>query len=289
MSSTSILLVNAVAYSLAAGYMYMKRKVSLGLLIWIIYTVSAWASFFFIQHPMYKWSMHASEQTLPPCIYLFILLLVCIMPLTHIDKVGKIILPETAVLKIILVICIIFQLVFILADIKTVFYLLSSNIELGDIRTAAYGREADTFSTITKNPITNYMYLLFIGFKPLSVGLSVVLYFCSKKSRSLIIIFALITLIYSIQTVIITAGRGELVITLLNYSFSLFLVRDHLSSKSKKIIVLYTIPTIIIVSIFFWAVTISRFGDSASFYMFKYLGEPMNNFNGILFDHIIYL
>lgn len=109
MSSTSVLLVNAIAYSLVAIYMFVRRRVSLGLLIWVIYTISAWTSYFFIQHPMYKMSMHASEQTLFPCVYLFCFLLICIIPLTYIDKVGKIIITESDALKVLLIICILFH------------------------------------------------------------------------------------------------------------------------------------------------------------------------------------
>ena len=130
------------------------------------------------------------------------------------------------------------------------------------------------------------MFLLYMGMKPLATGLSVVLLFCYTRSRKLIRLFALTTLLYNIQTVIITAGRGELVITFFTYTFSLYLVRNYLSDKTRRRILLISIPFVVIFGVFFWAITVSRFGDSGVFYMYKYLGEPMNNFNGILFNNI---
>lgn len=64
------------------------------------------------------------------------------------------------------------------------------------------------------------------------------------------------------------------------------LMRDWLSADSKRKVVMISIPVILIGGTFFTAITLSRFGDKAAFFMYKYLGEPINNFDGILFNNI---
>lgn len=287
MSSNIVLLINALAYTGVSVYWFYKNRLSLGLLIWVIYNISAWASFFFIQQPLYNTSMHVSKQTLFPCFYLFALLFLCIYPLIKIKRIDTIVINNWGALKVIICICIIFQLVFIIVDLPAVYNVLSSNSQLADLRQAAYGREGEkSLSIVTKIAFTNRMSLLYTGMRPLATGLSVFLLFCSRGKNLLFKMFAVTTFLENIQTIIVTVGRGQMIITLMIYALSFFLIWGHLKNNVKRKVFFYAIPILIIGIVFFWAITISRFGDDAIFYMYKYLGESMNNFNGILFNKI---
>lgn len=286
MSSEQILFVNAGVFTIILLFFYKKNKLSLGFLIWSIYCLSAWFSYFFVKQPMYSDSIHVSTQTIFPCVYLTIIIFLCIYPLTRISKIEKIYFSNHKALKIVILICIFFQLVFVVYDIPSILYVLNSNMELGELRDAAYGVESDEITVITKNPITNRMFLLYTGMKPLATGLSVILLFCYKKERTLCYVFASTTFLDNLRFIIVTVGRGQLVMTSAIYVLTLFLIRSHLTAKIRRLLVVYTFPVIVGGILFVGAITISRFGDFAMFYIFKYLGEPINNFNGILFNEI---
>ena len=78
MTSELVLVINAIFYTVALCVFLMKYKLSVGAVIWFLYTVSAWATVLFIQQPMYAKGIHASEQALFPCIYLFVINLIAI-------------------------------------------------------------------------------------------------------------------------------------------------------------------------------------------------------------------
>lgn len=283
MNSETIMLYNAIAYTLALTYFYWKGKLNLAFVLWICYTISAWSSYLFIQQPLYKSSIHYCEITIFPCIYLFLLIFICIKPFVRIQSIDKIEVPNEKKLKYTLYVFISIQIILLLATITSVENIVTSSAELADIRAAAYKGET---SDIGESPMLNRLSLLYSGIRPLATGLSVCLLFMLDKQRNLIRIFAITTLLTNIQVVILTAGRGEMVIALSIYVCTLFLIRNALSKRVKKILTLYAIPIIIISISFFWAITVSRFGDSATFFMYKYMGESMNNFNGILFSDI---
>lgn len=286
MDSVSILLINALAYTFILLHFYRNGKLSLGFILWLAYTISAWSSYLFVQQPLYFASIHNCEIEIFPCIYLLVLLYLCMRPLVHINKIPRIEITNEKGLRYLLFVCVFIQALLFVVDIPQIIRVLTSPMELADIRTAAYGRDGESVSNIASNPFLNRLSLFYSGVKPIAIGLSMYLLFMYNRQRTLIKIFAITTFLFSLRTIIITAGRGETVITLSIYFCVLFLIRDALSLKLKRMLTLYAIPIIVISATFFWAVTISRFGDSATFFMYKYMGEPMNNFCGILFDGI---
>lgn len=289
MSSETVLLINAIAYTLIAIFFFKKNKLSLGLFFWGFFCVSSWMSYLFIQQPMYSISMHAGKQTFLPCIYLLLMLYICIYPLVKIKKIENIIYPNRNALKIIIGVCILCQLLFFILDIPTIIKILTSSTELEEYRNLAYGKNGDDVnSLVVKNSIINRIHLLYAGMRPLAIGLSVVLLFVNTniKNKKLNNIFAITTFLESVRYIIVQVGRGQMVITFCVYAITLFLIRDYLSSKIKKTIIFYGLPVLGLGVIFFVLITLSRFGDNAEFFMYKYMGEPMNNFNGILWDKL---
>ena len=81
-------------------------------------------------------------------------------------------------------------------------------------------------------------------------------------------------------------SRGIMVSYIIYITIILFFIRDYISIKAKRVILLYCIPFAFITFTFFWAISVSRFGDLANYMIYKYAGEAMINFGGILFDDI---
>lgn len=287
MSSETIFLYNAIAYTLTIAYMYRKYGMSLGFIVWGAYTISAWSTWLFVQQPMYWSSMHFSSHTVFPCVYLFVLLILSIMPLCKISKLNDVKITRVDILKNILITCILAQLIFVVVDLPSVLHVFSSQGDLGALREQAYAQDGEEGITqITKNAILNRFYLFYSGLRPIATGLSVFLYFTCQQERKIIKLFFFTTLLENIWHITVLVGRGEMVITAFIYGCTLFLLRDNLSSKTKKILTVYILPIAFFGASTFWAITISRFGDFAEFYMYKYMGEAMNNFCGILYPDI---
>lgn len=287
MSSETIFLYNAIAYTLTMLFMYRRHGISLGLLLWAAYTISAWSTWLFVQQPMYYASMHYSTHTIFPCIYMYTLVLISIFPLCKLTKLDCIDITNIKTLRNFLFGCIVVQLIFVIVDIPGVVRVLSSQSDLSGLRDEAYARDGDQgISLITQNAILNRFHLMYSGLRPLVTGLSVYLYLVCKDIRKIVRIFFITTLIENLWHITVLVGRGEMVMTASIYAGTLFLVRDQLSERVKRIIFVYVTPIAVLGVSAFWAITISRFGEFASFYMYKYMGESMNNFCGILYPGI---
>lgn len=285
MSSEEVLLINAVIYTVTLMYFYLKYKISVGVIVWGLYTVSAWSSFLFIQQPLYASSAHASTQTLLPCIYLYAVFVVAMAPLMKLNKIESIDLLNHRLIIVIMITCSLIQILFFIVDIPAMLSVIKSGSGmLKELRSTVYGD--DGLSAITKNVWLNKILLLYSGIRILATGLSVVMFIAYYEHRRLVMAFAVSALLNNIRIIIVQVGRGEMIFVFLLYASTIYLMRDWLSAESKRKVIMLSIPVIVIGGTFFAAITLSRFGDTAAFFMYKYLGEPINNFDGILFNNI---
>lgn len=288
MSSVEVLLLNAVLYTITLIIFYKKYKLSVGVIVWLLYTVSAWSSYFFIQQPEYIGTTHDSEQTLFPCIYLYLIFFVSMIPLMKIDKIKKIdevYIFNSRLFKWLMIVCTIIQFVFFIVDIPTMISVLGSGAYMySALRDTIYSGEL--YSNVTQNVLLNKLSLLFSGIRIISTGLSIVAFFTFKRRRVLVNLFALSALLNNLRIIITQIGRGEMILIFLLYACVTYLVRDWIDEKKRRKTLLFVLPAVVIGVSFFWAISVSRFGNKANFFIFKYLGEPMNNFNGILFKNI---
>lgn len=284
MNSEQVLLINAIVYSITLVYFLKKHGFSVGICIWSLYTLSAWSSYFFIQQPYYSVSVHQSEQTWMPCVYLYLVFIVAMQPLFKLKSIKEIRFSNPSILKILMILSILIQSIFILVDLPTVISVLSSGTGmLSSLRDTLYD---DGLSAVTRIGLLNKFSLLYSGFRILATGFSVILLYYAPKNRQLTKAFFFITFANNIRMIIVMVSRGELVSIMLLYMLVFFLIRDRLSKDAKKRILLYGLPVLSLALIFLFAITVSRFGDRMEYFLFKYLGESINNFNGILFKNI---
>ena len=285
MSSFSVLLINAIIYTLTLVYFFKKYRLSVGVLIWTLYTVSAWSSFLFIQQPGYSVSSHYSQQTLLPCLYLYIVFLIAMAPLMKLNKIEDIDFFNKKIVKALMLICTIVFFLFVVVDLPVMTNVATIGTNaLSQLRQTVYGDEG--MSLVTANKWLNKLSLLFLGMRVLATGLSVITFVSFKDNRRLANLFFIACMLNNLRVILVQVGRGEIVFILLLYASVFYLMRDWLSPKKKRALLFFALPIVIVGAGFFWAITISRFGDRAGFFMYKYLGESINNFDGILFNNI---
>lgn len=107
MNSEQVLLINAIVYSITLVYFLKKHGFSVGICIWSLYTLSAWSSYFFIQQPYYSVSVHQSEQTWMPCVYLYLVFIVAMQPLFKLKSIKEIRFSNPSILKILMILSLI--------------------------------------------------------------------------------------------------------------------------------------------------------------------------------------
>ncbi len=285
LTSEQVLLIQGALYTIALLYFLYKYKISVGAIVWSLYTLSSWATFLFVQQPMYRTGIHYSEQHILPCIYMFIINFIAMYPLSKLKNIPKIRFSSLRLLKLLMIACIVYQIIFFIVDFPYMVNILtSSNALLASIRNAGY--DSAVLSFVNENVLLNKLSLLVSGIRLLATGLSVILLVCYKNNRRLVIVFFITTLLENIRIIITTIGRGEIVLLFLLYICMFYSLRHMITKKMYSCILISAIPVCIIGIAFFWIITISRFGNYASYTMYKYLGEPMNNFNGLLFYEI---
>lgn len=287
MDRVTILALNALAYTGAAAYFYKRSGLSVGLMIWAIYMISAWGSVMLVMQPDFVGSMHDNPIKSPEGLgYLFIVLLIFIYPLTKIRKAerGKISFSHPKALRFLMLGAIAVQLLFIVVDLPTAKEILSAGASsLVDYRDEVYD---EGNSAITANPMLNRISLLFSCIRQMCLGLSIYLLLCYKEDRTIVKWLFGVTIACIAEATIVQVSRGVMVLTLLFIVIILVYMRDFLSAKFKRGCIIYGLPALVVMISFFWAISVSRFDDLANFMIFKYLGEPMVNFAGILYPDI---
>ena len=175
---------------------------------------------------------------------------------------------------------------FFLLDIPAMLRVIQSGSGmLKELRSTVYGGD-ESISLLSQNAVLNRLKNLFSGIRVLATGLSVITFFACKKDRKLIIAFAISALLNNIRIIIVQIGRGEMILIFLLYVCTIYMMRDWINERAKRKIFIIGLPIVIIGGSFFWTISVSRFGKYAGFFMYKYLGEPINNFNGLLFNNI---
>lgn len=288
MEEKYLLLSNALIYTLTLFIFIKKRKLSVGHIVWGLFTLSAWASYGFVQQPNFIGSVHDNLLTWQPLIYLYIVLLIFFLPLFKYDKLPYfkrgILIPKFNIWKWVMFFCIGFQILSFFVNLPNIKTILNADtMALADYRDNVYDGSNSVMSSI---PLLNRFSLVYSGMRTICVASSIFLFLCYKKHRKIVTIFLITSMADVVMQVIIMVSRGIMVSYMIYIVTILVFLRDYISSKAKKIMVLYCIPIVIVAFSAFWAISVSRFGDLANFMMFKYLGEPMVNFDGLLFDNL---
>lgn len=289
MNSEQVCFYNAIAYSLIFIYNLFKNKISLGLIVWGIFTASAWCTFIFIQQPMYPTTVHYSEQQLFAYIYLLVIIYLFISPLFQVKPLAKdqIIITHYDFIKKYMIFLIIFQTLSILVDLTALKDVLSLNQQ----NVTAY--KDFSYEETTNIPAYNVPILAQVKgwiLAPLSnfnIALALLMYFCWKKDRKIVQLFTITTILDSLINVLIAVSRGQTFFLILYCAIILFFLYNNINQRQKRLLSIVAITIAIVIVPFMIVISLGRFGKfDFSFFIYKYFGEAMNNFNGLLFYDI---
>lgn len=286
--SIFITLVNALAYTFVIPYWYKKHGISIGIFIWLLFVFSSWFTFFFIQQPLYISSIHYGRHTVIPYIYLFVVLYIFISPLCKLRPLKKkeLVFEESKFGDYYMFLMIIIQLASIIIDVPGAIKTFSSSLyNIAATRDQAYEGVTSALSW----SIPGLAQLKGWIQSPLNVvnnGLVFVFILFCKKNRFLVWLFSFVTIFQTLMNSVISVSRGELFFI---FVFWFLIVLFLYNQISKKVLAYMNIILVFLLMTFVpFVITIStaRFGSSSGFFLFKYFGEAMNNFNVLLWDNI---
>lgn len=252
MNDLQVLLVNALMYTLVWIYVIVKkRKFSVGLYLWTLFTFSAWGSYMFFQQPLIAKSVHNNPQHFDALLYLFIVLLLFISPFFNAVKLKKhdIFIPHFNILKWLMVLYIGWQVIMAFIDIDQMMNIL--NMDVGNLSDARDNMYSGTNSNIGKYPLLNRISLVFSGLNPIALGLAVFLFFCYNSHRRLIKYFLFATLFSIFMSSVIQVSRGIITSNAIYVGLILIYIRDFIDARTKKIILFYCLPFICFSAFFF--------------------------------------
>lgn len=290
-SSLQYILYNAYAYTIVLLFFYKWRGFSVGLFLWSIFTISSWCSYWFYNNPLTPVLLDKlyNPQTPFGFVYLFVVLFLFIQPLTKIKQfdINNLNLDfYIRKLKPLLVLIIIYQIIYVIVDSPIVINILSSGEGmLADYRSNVY---ESTNSNMLQIKFIRNFYGIYNGIKPLVYAIALIsfVFHNNAKDKLLVRILFTTTLLDVIREIVVVVSRGILA-NYLFLSFGIFLLFwKNLSRKARRTLLFYVTPILVIAIIFLQAISVSRFGDLATLYLSRYLGESMTNFNGILFSDL---
>lgn len=286
MNSEQILIYNTILYLLSFLYFFIKEKYTITCknFLFACLSIFALSSYLFYIQPGFIYTVHYSEMTIFPFIYLYAGFMLLLTPYRKLNNKAKeiILLNEqqldkfiNIVLPFILFILICFILLILQKGLVT---------DINESRNELYEEGVDygilqsnwIFSTILRLYNISYVSLLCLSFY--------CLIFTKKNFK--IWCFIISPYVISFASAIYTSTRAQLFFIILFIIFQRLLYTSYISKKQKRVFNYITFFLGSLIGTFLIAVSLSRFKDAASLYMYKYAGESMINFNGLLFNNI---
>ncbi|MBN1364464.1 MAG: oligosaccharide repeat unit polymerase [Syntrophaceae bacterium] len=283
----NILIANSLIYIFTLiSFIKINKTINIGILVLFFYVLGTIFSYLFFCHPNYP--SDYSDITIEPFIYLYGTFLLFLYPILTIreDKIEKIERPNSNKL---------FYLVYfiIFVSVFRLFSFISPTIEVlsGGINFAERKDEIMEGIRIVQLPfpLSTISY-----FSALLSNISILIFFhllaFHKNRRFLIILLGICAFLPPALNAIIASSRAVVFIFFGNILFSFMLYKKFIVTKILKILKIFGIIFLFLLMLFVIAVTISRFGDTQSisldYWIFKYFGESLINFNGILFGKV---
>lgn len=285
MSDSTLLTLNALAYSLAAVLVYRRsRMFSAGFIICAFFAAVAWGGVFFHGHPLFYSFVGTSGYDGYALAYLFVAIAIFAVPLVTVGntRYTKAVLPDDSILiktiKIVLVIQIIQYIVMLPAVTKAVF---SSNI--GYVRDDQYdAAEVVQFRFYALN-ILNRLYM---GVRNVMIIVAFYAFVFESSHRKLIKVFLISSVVFPVYYFAAYASRAammqEFLFIVVLITMLAGFIKRRMIKKSALYLTILAVPMIMA----FIVISNSRFGELASYMFYRYLGEPMVNYAGELWPYL---
>lgn len=288
--SEYIALGNLLLYVSVLIYWHRQHGITVGWILWLYFTLSSVATFFFIRHPFYVHSLHnGGEFKIIPFIYLFVILYLCISPFNKLKKIEVYIynLKQEKLLRYFMFLSIVVNTIAMTVDSSQIVDVLSINEDfVTDYKDYSY-EEVTYIPSLAVPVLSQLKGWLLLGFKifELAIAFFAVCYYRNIFSY----IFMTIAILADISEGIIVANRSTFLYTTLFSVVYVYAFWNQFVGSFKNYLRIGGGVLALIIIPFVLTITIGRFGnenDVLTFFFFKYMGEPMNNFNTLLFDHV---
>lgn len=287
MDSEKILMLNTAAYSIIFLYYLKKDKYKIGakniLFLWL--AISAFSSYMFYIQPGFEYTIHYSQMTVLPFVYLLPCLVALYYPVRKIklETISKdmLMLPFGRIRTLMLV-CLPFLLFIFFAYFTQA--MSTSLSSISDVRMALYGGE--TKNVWLSSKLAQIIDRLFTNNIQLFYCLSFYCLVFLKKKDFITWLFILLPYGIGLSKSFATATRATIFFMILIMVFQYMVYHPFMHEKMRQTFKKTGIVIGTLLALLLFFMTISRFGDKAGLYFYKYAGEAMINFNGILFNHI---
>lgn len=286
-ASEKILLCNFVAYLLVALFFFRRDcfKLNVKNVGFFGLALSALFSYLFYIQPGFVRTAHYSIMTPEPFVYLFPCLMILFFPLRKIDV--SVVAENMHLLsekKIDTVAKVAFPFLLFLLVAYTYQTANTSLVSMEDIR-------ADLYDGRLKNPffsswIGATIDRLFNQLKVLLYCISFYALVCQKKKNFILCAFIVLPYIIGVERAYSTATRSEIFFILMLLLLQYLLYQNIIDRRMKKYFKIGAIVLCSLTVLLFISMSVSRFGTDVSLFYYKYAGEPMVNFNGLLFNNV---
>lgn len=285
MSSEFILILNFLLYTFVFLFFFYQdqKRITIKNFVFLCLSVVSLSSYLFYIQPGFPYTVHYSVMSISPFIYLFIAFMCLMLPYRCLKDTKKSILLISHK-KLHLIILYSVPFLFILFIIELVLLMQTNLGNMGDLRDSLYNNEIN-LGILSSNWLFAIILRLYNMTFVLLYSLS---FYALVFMRKNFIVWSFIILPYviTLEYALLTATRASLFFMILFMFFEMLLYIKYMNRK-QKIAIKYTFGVISCVLILFILfMTTSRFQGAAQLYMYKYAGESMINFNGLLFDHI---
>ncbi|MCQ2049475.1 MAG: oligosaccharide repeat unit polymerase [Candidatus Saccharibacteria bacterium] len=287
--SRSILFLNFLVYALLFIFFLKKDKWEICIknipFLWL--ALVALSSYLFYIQPGFKFTHHYSLMTVPPFIYLFFCMVCLFIPYRFLNTQPINVASVKSLPRKKINLLIFFSLpILLLLFVAYTYEAANTNlIDMQSIRDEVYSENAQ--NPLLKGWIGGTIARLFNQTSVLlyCIAFHVLVFFKEKKyyHRIFIILPYLIGLEYAYST----ATRSYILFILMLLLFQFLLYKDFMETKLKKRLMYAFVVFGSLLFALLIAMSISRFADNdIMLFMYKYAGESMVNFNGLLFDHV---
>lgn len=290
MSSEIILIGNIAIYVATFVYFYKKNSSRLGLYILLLYTLSSIFAYLFFIQPGFMNTVHGSYMTVMPFVYLYVCLLLMIYPILKNDIGNADICTyqwKYNNLNTFLVVASCIYLFLIYMN----FHDAVANMS-GDIATNRENVYGETGVNIRTNALaTNAIYInldcLMKAVAYYIIIMTAHLAFFEPLVRKKALFLMGLSFLYCLESGIVLVSRGPILCLLLSMGFIYLVYYNYISRKVKKIVIFTCLSLIPIGIGYSNMISEARFSsDILEFFYYKYLGESMTNFNGLMFDNL---
>lgn len=285
MDGYTILLINAIFFSLVTIFYYMKSKgVNIGVFMLLFYSICAWGALLYHQNELFQYFRGKETYHIVPFIYLDFVILLFFTPLLYLktNQCNRIEYIDINKYYKWLILIIIIQLSLYIVLLPSVLKAVLVS-DIGDFRNEQYG-EAEVIQF--PNYFFNILCRVYMGFRNIALLLSAYLLVVSKKHKRILVLFFVLSVFFPVYYYMAFASRSA---SITQFAFCIFIVlalRPFIAKKVQRRLIIYLSAFAVPVVSIYTYISQSRFGILASYMFYRYLGESFNNYNTEFFYDI---